>query len=103
MRIHGHEGSPLAERDKVPGATASGSTSAPSTDTQAKAQSMAVVESVVVSSGAAELAAQSAKSRATQLERVAKVKAAVQDGTYKVDLDKLAQKFIDEEMGGSRR
>lgn len=103
MRIHGHDGSPLAERDKVTSGAATQGATAPAADAAVKAQALTGAEAVVVSSGASEIAAQAAKDRTAHLEKVARVKAAVRDGGYRVDLDRLAHKFIDEEMAGPRR
>ena len=101
MRIHGHDSAPLGERDRASGSAAA----APSSGAEqaSKAESLIGAQAVVVSAGASEAVAVGSRDRATHLDRVAKVKSAVRDGSYSVDLEKLAHKFIDEELAGPRR
>ena len=94
MRIHGNDGGKIGDREKVVGAASAPSGSEAASRTQQIARSGAVV----VSQAASELAAQASRGKAAQTERVARVKAAVKDGSYKPDLDRLAEKFVDEEL-----
>lgn len=60
-------------------------------------------EAVVVSAAASDLVSAAGRGKAVHAERVEKVRQAIKNGTYKVDLDRLAAKIADEEIGGSRR
>lgn len=55
--------------------------------------------SAVVSRGATELAASVARGRAAVAERVEEVRARLDAGTYRVDLDRLAERMLDDELG----
>lgn len=106
MRIHLHDTGPIGERDKVGGSTAgSSAASSPAAGAEGTARTPTPVHADVVSVSAAAsgLSAQAARGRAAQTERVARVRAAVQAGTYRPDLDQLAHKIVNEELVRPRR
>jgi len=107
MRIQGQNGIPGGDRDKATSSVtpAAGTTpaSTPPVEAARAATQLAHSDVVLVSPAASELSAQASRGQAVQAERVARIKSAVDAGTYKPDLDQLAQKFVDEEIVGPQR
>lgn len=52
----------------------------------------------VVSKGVTEASASAARAEAASAQRIAELKAQVENGTYRVDFDRLAEKLADEEI-----
>jgi anti-sigma28 factor (negative regulator of flagellin synthesis) len=52
----------------------------------------------VVSKGVAEASAASATAEAASLQRINELKSQIENGTYEVDFDRLADKLADEEI-----
>ncbi len=67
---------------------------------QAPAAASPAGEHVVVARSAQALAQRAEQDRAARAERIAAVREALSSGRYKVDLDRLAERFVDEEMVG---
>ena len=90
MRIHGLGTGSVEERDR------SKTESADKTSAKDPA-------SVVVSQGAKDLSAAGSRAHAARAERVAQVREKVQNGTYQVDRQKLAERIADDELARAGR
>jgi len=90
MRIHGSGVGQVGERDKA-------------VDKKDAAKPSEAAPGVVVSAKARELGEAVAADRSARAERLAALRAAVAGGHYKVDYERTAQRFFDDEVVGKSR